>query len=174
MIEKYRENFRALSPEARELVSRALAARYPETRGLDERDPYDLCARAGLDQADVVMSLAADPSPLAVQALETVVGRPVQVGHPCLSGPPPEDTPPADPAPAPQRRRRAPRRPKSDPRVIVSVTPNPKQPGSKSHARYENYREGMTVSEALEAGLTSADIAHDTKKGFIVLETPEE
>jgi len=63
--------------------------------------------------------------------------------------------------------RRAPRAPKSDPRVVTFVAPNTKKPGSKSHARYELYVVGMTVSEALAAGLTGADIKWDGERGNI-------
>lgn len=53
------------------------------------------------------------------------------------------------------------------------VENNPKRAGSASHARFASYTDGMTVGQALEAGITAADLAHDQKKGFIVLEGGE-
>lgn len=44
---------------------------------------------------------------------------------------------------------------------------NPKQKGSKSAARFDLYRDGMTVLEYVEAGGYSADIPWDTQREFI-------
>lgn len=166
MMEHYRPNFAALSAEASALLASALTRRFPDKK--PEGDLFEFCRTAGLDQADVVMSLAADPSPLAVQALETVIGKPIQVGHPCLKGPAPKPAEGEEPAPAPRTKmQRAPRPTKSDPRVVTFVAPNTKKPGSKSHARYELYAVGMTVQEALAAGLTGADIKWDSERGNI-------
>lgn len=44
---------------------------------------------------------------------------------------------------------------------------NPKRPGSSSHGRFAAYVNGMTVKAANDAGITSADLDNDTKKGFI-------
>lgn len=44
---------------------------------------------------------------------------------------------------------------------------NPKRAGSASHARFALYKSGMTVKDALEAGVTSADLKWDTSKNFI-------
>jgi hypothetical protein len=61
----------------------------------------------------------------------------------------------------------------TDPRVIVSVLPNPKRPGSASFDRYALYRVGMTVDEAIAAGVKREDIAWDSasSRKFIVLES---
>lgn len=50
---------------------------------------------------------------------------------------------------------------------VVSVQDNPKKAGSAAHARYNLWKLGMNEAEALAAGLTKADIAHDVKKGFV-------
>lgn len=52
-----------------------------------------------------------------------------------------------------------------DSRKIVSVVPNPKR--GKSAERFALYRKGMTVAQALAAGLTRGDIAWDSKREFI-------
>lgn len=178
MLTKYQPNFAALSPEAEALVATALLRRHP---GISPHVPGGLfraCEEAGLDQADVVCAVASDASPLAVQAMEVLAGIPVKVGQPCLMGPAPASVDDKAPVSAPAREPRA-ARPRSqvvtDPRVIVSVVPNPKRPGSASHARYELYRLLMTVDEAIAAGVKREDIAWDSapSRGFIVLESPK-
>ena len=47
---------------------------------------------------------------------------------------------------------------------------NPKKIGSKTHGRFAMYRHGMTVSEALEAGITTADLVYDRDHGFVHFE----
>lgn len=60
--------------------------------------------------------------------------------------------------------------PKIDSRKItVLVEENPKKKGSEAHKRFGKYKTGMTVTEALAAGVKSLDIAYDAKKKFISL-----
>lgn len=47
---------------------------------------------------------------------------------------------------------------------------NPKRAGSKSAERFANYVNGMTVDQAIAAGLTRADLAFDEGKKFIAIE----
>lgn len=44
---------------------------------------------------------------------------------------------------------------------------NPKRKGSASAARFDHYTNGMTVEQALAAGLTRADLEFDVQKKFI-------
>lgn len=44
---------------------------------------------------------------------------------------------------------------------------NPKKVGSKTHGRFAGYVEGMTVTEALATGLTTADLVYDAAHGFV-------
>jgi hypothetical protein len=44
---------------------------------------------------------------------------------------------------------------------------NPKKPGSKTHERFAQYVDGMTIAQALELGITSADLVYDVGKSFI-------
>ena len=53
--------------------------------------------------------------------------------------------------------------------IISDIAPNPKRLGSASAERYSLYIDGMTVAEALSAGVTKADIRWDTDKGFITV-----
>jgi hypothetical protein len=65
------------------------------------------------------------------------------------------------------------RRPVLSPDAVISVVnPNPKRPGSASWARYELYRAGMTLEEALAAGLTMADLQFDLERSYISLLPP--
>ena len=57
----------------------------------------------------------------------------------------------------------------SDPRPITKVVANPKKKGSKSYDRFELYKEGMTVNDALAAGVLRADIAYDSERGYITI-----
>lgn len=50
---------------------------------------------------------------------------------------------------------------------------NPKR-GENTTSKFSTYTEGMTVAEAMEAGLTRSDIRRDRRKGFIVITNPPE
>lgn len=56
---------------------------------------------------------------------------------------------------------------KADQIITLLVDYNPKRASSESHARFENYEDGMSVEEALEAGLTNGDLNWDTAHDFI-------
>jgi hypothetical protein len=50
---------------------------------------------------------------------------------------------------------------------------NPKR-GENTTSKFSTYTEGMTVAEAMAAGLTRSDIRRDRRKGFIVITNPPE
>lgn len=56
-----------------------------------------------------------------------------------------------------------------DAKITVLVKENPKREGSGAHERFALYKTGMTVAKALEAGVTAADIAYDSKHEYIKL-----
>jgi chemotaxis protein histidine kinase CheA len=56
-----------------------------------------------------------------------------------------------------------------DARIKMLVSENPKKHGAAAQ-RFPLYQDGMTVKEALEAGILRADLSWDTKKGFISVE----
>lgn len=143
----------------------------------------------GLSHAQVVLTLARETSPLALDTMDALLQRPVYM---CAMG---ETSEPLTdylgrPLPLPVGARRGeatlttpmphvrtrlpdPRTTlRRDPRVIVSVAPNPKTPGSAAHQRYQLYGVGMRVDEALTAGLRRLDIEHDTRRGFIEVVLP--
>lgn len=62
-----------------------------------------------------------------------------------------------------------------DNRIIHLVSQiNPKRKGSASFDRFELYVDGMTVSEALAAGVRRDDIKWDTEHKLISLEIPDQ
>lgn len=62
----------------------------------------------------------------------------------------------------------------ADRRVLVSVAPNPKRPGSASRDRYNLYKVGMTEPELIATGVLAADLRWDTSRSFLVWgELPE-
>jgi hypothetical protein len=52
-------------------------------------------------------------------------------------------------------------------KIRLLVDKNPKRAGSGSYKRFEYYTDGMTVQEALEEGVTPANLDYDNKKEFI-------
>lgn len=46
---------------------------------------------------------------------------------------------------------------------------NPKRAGSKGAERFAKYKDGMTIQQASDAGITAADLSWDTGKKFIVV-----
>ncbi len=154
MLDKYRPRFDTLSPEQTAHLATAVARRHNLPEVPDSHNLYEACESAGLDQADVVMSLSQDATPMGIAIIETMVGHVIVR----------ERTEELRP-----RRQRQPRQLKRDTRVIATVAPNPKRPGSKSHARYTLYEVGATVEDLISRGLTAGDIRHDLSHGFITV-----
>jgi len=65
------------------------------------------------------------------------------------------------------KKARGPKAQFADEQVITVLVENPKRVGSDAHKRYALYVTGMTVREALTAGLTRADFKWDTDRGHI-------
>lgn len=64
------------------------------------------------------------------------------------------------------------RKPHTDDTEISVLVPNPKKPGSLTHARFELYHAHKTVGEFLAAGGRRVDLAWDLERGHISLSTP--
>lgn len=164
MLHKYEPHFDQLTAEQAYRIASALCL--PSSEPPTGSDLYEMCASAGLDQATVVLSLRDDFTVSGVQAIETLIGKPIQ-RVPLLA--------PAVKHATPHRKAKVVHTGPSDLRVIVAVRrPNPKRAGSESAARYNKYKIGMTVEEALIAGLTTGDIEWDTsaKRAFVELGEP--
>lgn len=178
MLERYELNFASLSNPETERLIEAIDMKY-QVR-LHETVVYgpDLmreCQKLGMDHASIVMSLANDPSPLAVVCLEKLVGKPITRPDPSLGIRVPSPRSSGSSALRPAKEPRAPRPVgaavrKNDPRVITYVSDtNPKKSGTAAHTKFALYKVGMTVSQFIEAGGTTADVKWDTERGFIKL-----
>lgn len=44
---------------------------------------------------------------------------------------------------------------------------NPKKPGSKTHGRFACYSHGMTIQQAIDAGIQTGDLTYDRDHGFV-------
>jgi hypothetical protein len=53
------------------------------------------------------------------------------------------------------------------PTIRILVAENPKKPGSKAYARFQLYKEGMTVAAFLRSGGTRSDLHWDIDKKYI-------
>lgn len=164
---RYEPRFEALSADQTMYLGDAILRRHPSLAiGPGSiQSGTDLFARlteTQLDHADVVMSLAHDPSQPAVEILEALIGQPIARKA---------TTPPKER----QTRKQGPRTSasRSDPRVITNVQPNPKKPGSASHARFALYEEGMTVAQFCAKGGSPADVKWDAERSYITLEDPK-
>ena len=93
---------------------------------------------------------------------------------------------PATPAAKPRERKRGaapalatPVRPANGKRNTLETSAitvqqhNPKRPGSASHRCYENYKRARTRDEFLALGGSAADLNHDSRKGFVVSDSPQ-
>jgi len=179
MIPRYMPHFTALAPAQAHLVAAALqlldSEDTPET--MSGTDLYHRCEAAELDQADVIMALAHDPSPAATATVACLLGRPIDVRRRGESAYDPVtgrllETAQSDGSTTARRSgsaRSSAAQPRVDPRVVVSVAQNPKKPGSGSHTRYAHWAVGRTVTECMSAGLTTADVRYDLDRGYVVV-----
>ena len=169
---KYEPAFAALTPAMLERVMVGLSATRPELHELGDIEDgptlVDYCRQSGISQAEVVMSMRNDPSPLAVAAVECLLMKPIDRR-----------------TPAEVERQRDAERPRpqlatvrssertTDGRIIrLLTTGNPKRAGTDGHRRFALYRDGMTVAAFLAAGGRSADIKWDAERSFIRLDDP--
>lgn len=53
--------------------------------------------------------------------------------------------------------------------IILLMDHNPKRPGTTGHSHFEQYEDGMTVADALKAGITGPDLSWDSKHNFIMI-----
>lgn len=165
MLDRYKTNFENLTSEQSAHLALALSLRHPSIPS-DQPITWQACENAGLDQADVIMSLSRDTSVVGVQTIEALVGRPITVAPPHMPARRPRPV-----ASRPEKPRTTQQRGTLDlARRIAYVAPNPKKPRTASYDRFSQYREGMTLAEALSAGLTRADLSWDVERGFIRLE----
>lgn len=152
---------RSLNTEQVRVVHRDLTVVYPDFPKTEEPPTaellVDLLAARRIDHAGLLRPMFRETSPVAVGAMEHLIGKPFTRPQPKIKHA------------ATTFNGRAPRARPADNRIISCIVPNPKKPGSASYDRFAKYRENMTVSEALAAGVTMADIKWDSERGFICL-----
>lgn len=54
-------------------------------------------------------------------------------------------------------------------KIHMLTKENPKREGTEAHKRFELYKNGMTVGEAIEAGITMSDIRYNEEHGHLEL-----
>ena len=152
------ERVHALSDEQFTVLQMDLRARYRTIPLFQERQELiTLLHRLRLDHVALTMPLFREQTPNGISALEALVGKPITRIQKITRHS------------NPQRLSRPPKPRANDPRVITVQVQNPKKPGSASYDRFALYKDGMTVSEALAAGVTSGDVKWDSERGFICL-----
>lgn len=151
-------------------------------------DP-DLTTISQLTHTDVVLSLADDPTEIGMDIMEILLQKSIYLAARGETGEPLTDTR-GRPLPTPigHRRGETPtriwasrevmsklrnRNSRRDNRIIVSVGPNPKDPGRAAWHRYNHYTVGISVEELLETTpLTRADVRWDLRQGHVVAAPP--
>lgn len=190
MIPPHSELYRSLSPIQslylwRELHRSGLVQSDPDPTAATGEHIASLCS--GLSHAQVVLAISYRSEPVFYEIAQVLLQRPIYMCARGETGIPLTDIegrplplpighrrgePPAAPVTLKAARARMQYTHRPDPRVITCIVPNPKKPGSKSHARFELYREGMTVSEFMAVGGTTADIKYDAGHGYIRVDLP--
>ncbi len=161
MQPRYQPAFTSLTDDQSLHLTKAIVSHHPDLQGTPNKTGlYDFCRHNSLDQADVVLSLSRDTSSTGISTIETIVGHPITRRRP-----------------ANVKKKAASRgaaRSRTDNRIILTIVPNPKRPGTRCHGEYDHYRVGQTVTEYLEAsGGTQANIRYDTARNFITLGDPK-
>lgn len=190
MIPPHAELYSQLTPVQalylwRDLHEQRLVAEQPDPAVASGPLIAELCQ--GLSHAQVVLAIASRTERIFYDIAEVLVRKPIyhcargETGIPLtdIEGRPlptpighRRGEPPAAPITLVPARKRMQYTPKLDPRIITSIVPNPKSPGSKAHARYALYTEGMTVQQYLVAGGESSDIRYDVNRGYIKVDLP--
>lgn len=182
MLPRYHSHFLALTPDQLASAWGAVHRRYPDRIPACPADatPDEFLLRiedSQLDHAQVVLCMAPATTLPAIEAVETLVGKPIIRGraqltpsHSRASGyllqqqlaggtnrQPRPSTTPRQPAPSVDASM-----------VVLSVVPNPKKQGTASYDRFAKYRVGMTLGECYAAGISKGDIKWDTERSFVV------
>lgn len=155
---------------------------------ISDRDTM-ITLMADVRHIDMVLLLADDPSEIGMDCMEALLGRSIYLAARGETGEPLTDirgrrlkTPlghrRGEPPPSmyntqiKRRMRRAPNR--ADNRVIVHITPNPKDPSRSAYHRYAQYRLGATLDEMVrDTDITRADVRWDLQVGYIIAVSPQ-
>lgn len=180
MNEKYRENVENLTEDMEKFLVSTIRQTYPEfpdheTIVSSDTHLFDAIVSQGLDHADLITMLATSPSSQAVATMEILVGKPIDRRTPAQVAADRKGA--ADPAPKKGRKKSADAGPvekrsgfvrrTSDPRVVASVVANPKRQGTPSYDRFNIWKVGMTVDEAIQLGMKREDVKWDWERKFV-------
>lgn len=164
-----------LSEEQAELVWKWLEERsikFPKKtaipKGEDRKKALILALlKARMDQADVIMAMVRDSSVQGVKTIEDIVGKPItrlqEKAHRA------SEKKKEKAAGARAARSRKSVAFEATDTIHLLVKENPKKKGGAPYERFEKYKEGMTVGDALAAGVFEADIQWDVGHKFIEL-----
>jgi hypothetical protein len=122
--------------------------------------------KARMDQADVIMAMVREVSTEGVKAIEQMVGKPItRLEEKARKT---RDARPEKPQKTSTGRKKT-LQFSSTQTIHLLVKENPKKKGGAPYERFAKYTEGMSVQDALSAGVFEADIVWDVKHKFIEL-----
>lgn len=177
MLETYHPHFSTLTKQQVDMVWSAMARKYPgripplPDENADGEELYLRCEGGGFDQAQVVLSLANRPDREACVTVEKLVGKPIIYILPVRRAGHMPRTAIQAAVPKGNALRYTGHRmagPEFE-KIILTVLPNPKRPGTASWNRYNNWVVGRAVRDCLARGLTVGDYRWDLEHGFITV-----
>jgi hypothetical protein len=118
------------------------------------------------DDIEEVVEIVKPPKRPAAPAALPPTGKANQKAKAKVVEEPEEDEPEVPKA----TRQRGPAGVEPTAKIEVMVDENPKRQGSKSHARFELYREAETVQDFINMGGLTADLIYDVQHEFITIE----
>ena len=176
IIEKYADGVRNLSAGALSVVVGELAKRRPimAAHVASGSDLVDWCREHNVSQSELVVCVSRNNDPEGVEALETLIGHPIDRTTPAQAYAMRAGSASPDPD-APKRPRGSmsgrPSGAATDDRIIrLLVDKNPKREGTSAHVRFSRYSDGMTIAAFVALGGQMADVKWDEDKGFIRVE----
>lgn len=167
ILSKYEPAFRELTTAELDRVMVGLAAQHPDLLEIEDLESGDdlleYCRANHISQAEVIMGMATDISPVAVMAVERLCMRPIDRRSPSQVEREREAA-----SPRPVIASVSSREATTDQRVIrILVEGNPKRAGTSAHDRFARYQDGMTVAQFLSRGGTRGDLSWDQERRFI-------
>lgn len=186
------------SAQAQILASRLLAHGLVQPEQIMETLPDEDLSRIdgptvaqwcrSLSHAQVVLTLVKEVDPIALDALEVLIEKPIYMCAPGETAEPMTDMLGrplplpvghyrGHPAPPTTERERLPAplaapSGRTDHRILDAIVPNPKRLGSEAYRRFNLYILGAPIEYSIRNGVTRADVRWDSKQGFITLRVP--
>jgi hypothetical protein len=122
--------------------------------------------KARMDQADVIMAMVRETSTEGVKAIEQMVGKPItRLEEKARKA---RDARPDKPQKTSVGRKKTVTFSPTQ-TIHLLVKENPKRKGGAPYERFAKYVDGMSIADALSAGVFEADVVWDVKHKFIEL-----